>query len=234
MNFIRNHLIEVKIIVEGQALDVYHKDNRYWVAGTPGKHYSIVTTKIGGGGRIECIQSVDGSNVLDDEPASFKNGGMVFYHVWENHGWRINDSDVREFVFADPADSIAAQAAGSVANVGVIGIAAFTEKSFMPLRGDNYQIKGGSFSRASGLVNESAVRSFASADSVPDLGTSMGQLRRDEVGHTTFERSSSHPAVIVEIQYRTREWLVENGIVGPSLPSAWPDNDVTGYGRYVK
>jgi len=225
--------VDIAIAVDGLPLPIYEKNGRNWIAGEPGKAYAIVV-RHRVSGRIEVLESVDGRDVLRDQLALLSNKGMIITGEWTNHGWRIDDNTTRDFVFSDPASSIAAQATGSAENVGVIGVAIFTEKA--PV----YRASA-SYSRASGQsVMDSAFRSEMTVKSLTgdmsrtaDLGTGMGETRHDSVGHTVFERANVFPAAMVEIQYRSMAWLLENGIVNPQLPSAWPGGD-TGYGRYAK
>ena len=224
--------VDVAITVDGLPLPIYEKNGRNWIAGEPGKAYAIVV-RHRTSGRIEVLESVDGRDVLKDQVASLSNKGMIITNEWTNHGWRIDDNTTRDFVFSDPGSSIAAQATGSVANVGVIGVAIFAEKAPFYRASSQYSRASGQSVMGDLPVEDSAfsgitVKSLSAAD----LGTGMGAARNDHVGHTTFERSSEYPTM-VEIQYRSMAWLLENGIVDPQLPSAWSGGD-TGYGRYAK
>lgn len=237
----------VSISSGGQKLRIYQKEGRYFVAGEPGQPYAIEVYNPKGQ-RIEVLESVDGRNVLQDEPASFANRGMIVspHSLWRNGGWRIDDDHVREFMFGSPSESIAAQATGSAGGVGVIGIAIFTEKPYR-VTYSSYNSswnKGASF--RSSWSSESSVRGLsgqatASGDEgqatsdYADLGTGMGDERADHVGRTTFERIGPIPHYTVEIQYRTHAWLVAHNIITEEYgyPSAWPGG-TTGYQKYVK
>jgi hypothetical protein len=214
------------IEVDGQRTTIYQQGIHYWIAGEAGKPYAIVAQPTQPG-RIEVLESIDGRDVLNDQPASLRNHGMVINGTWRNHGWRIDDQTTRDFVFGFPDQSIAAQATGELTHVGVIGIAAFVEKIA-------YQMTDTMFPKS--LTVESTVRSSHNvvADSV-DLGTAMGEARTDIVGTTSFERRNpQRPDMQIQIQYRSREWLVAEGIIRPSLPDAWPGDSQTGYGKYVR
>ncbi len=219
--------LTVWIEVDGQRTPIYQTyaapDFRYWIAGEAGKPYAIVVQP-SYGGRMEVLESIDGRDVLKDQPASLRNNGMVINNTWRNFGWRIDDQTTRDFVFGSPDQSIAAQAAGDITNVGVIGIAAFVERTYVPLAGE---LKG---------IGNAVVRSsFAVTDSAADLGTGMGQARADAVGTTQFTRRNPNtPDMQVQIQYRSRDWLVMEGILRPDLPNAWPGDSQTGYGKYAK
>lgn len=227
MGYIGNSLIEIAVLVDDKPLQIYNVDGVHWIAGVPGKPYVIRVRNLSGG-RLNVLESVDGRDVLHDKPASYKNMGMVITGTWDNRGWRLDDNRVREFVFGDPSESIAARATGSTANVGVIGIAYFTEA-----------VRYMASSAYSATIDMMGVKSFAvsrgaGGQSLSDLGTGIGEEHQDRVGHTHFERATTEPARVYEIQYRTREWLVANGIIGDgleNLPSAFP-GETTGYEKY--
>lgn len=187
------------------------------------------------------------------------------FDSWQNKGYRLDDDRVTEFVFGDPDASIAAQATGSTSNVGVIGVAIYAEKpkpytaTFTstsqdprPWQSDrsNWHVKSrvelsnlqgsGRSSSASGqslgdthLGN--ATSDYAVAGAAPDLGMGMGDTITDRIGHTSFERASQSPAAVFEIHYRSRDWLLSQGIIRDEqhFPSAFPGS-ATGYERYTK
>jgi hypothetical protein len=73
--------------------------------------------------------------VINGKPGTFDNRGYVLlpFATLEIEGFRTSTSAVAAFRFAAVADSYAAQT-GNARNVGVIGLAFFTEKgdSFIP------------------------------------------------------------------------------------------------------
>ncbi|MBL0163667.1 MAG: hypothetical protein IPP82_08530 [Xanthomonadales bacterium] len=75
------------------------------------------------------VLSVDGVNAVSGETASANQSGYVL-DAWESteiNGWRKNLDEVAQFNFTSLPDSYAAQT-GRPANVGVIGVAVFTER----------------------------------------------------------------------------------------------------------
>lgn len=232
---ITGNTVRASILVEGRPTLMYrasgYPENTVFIEGVAGKHYAIMVNSIAGG-RLECVESVDGRNVLIDEEASLNNRGLVFTGEWRNEGFRIDDTQVNDFIFADPTASIAARATGSTSNVGVIGIAVFKEYKVRPssygtLRGGgNY--RGGETLRG-GFGNEESYTLGG------DLGTTMGQAREDIVGHTSFTRASAQPDDLLIIHYRSRAWLEQFGIIRPSDPEPFPGsrNNPTGYGNYI-
>ena len=61
--------------------------------------------------------------------------------------------------------------------------------------------------------------------SVEDLGTGYGQKQTMYTTETTFERASTEPSYLIQVQYAMRERLIEWGVpvTKPSpSPSAFP------------
>lgn len=243
MEAIYNYPITVSILVDGRPLPIYEQGGRHFVEGVPGAHYVIRVVPQIYSGRLEVLESVDGRDVLKDQAASLSSAGMVISGPWDNHGWRINDNEVRDFVFGSVADSIAAQA-GQPANVGVIGVAAYREKQREYFTGastftlssatykDSGAMAGSDVHYRSLSADRSANEGQATSSLSADMGTGMGAARADSVGHTTFTRDGR--VARIEIQYRSHEWLLAQGIISNvTYPSAFPSGD-TGYEKYVK
>jgi hypothetical protein len=118
----------------GEPLEAVHVGDRTFVVGQAGQRYSIVLQNHTSH-RFEAVGTVDGLDVINGKPGTFDNRGYVLmpFATLEIEGFRTSTSAVAAFRFASVADSYAAQT-GSARNVGVIGIAFFTEKgdSFVP------------------------------------------------------------------------------------------------------
>jgi hypothetical protein len=118
----------------GHWLRGVERDGRSYVLGQQGERYELVVRNLLPC-RIEVVVSVDGLDVLDGRSASFTKRG----HLIEPRGtitisgWRTSSSSVAAFRFAAVEDSYAAKKHGDTRNVGVIGVAVFTEKS-SPMR----------------------------------------------------------------------------------------------------
>lgn len=209
----------VSISVNGAQMPIYEHNGRFFVEVKPDAKVVInVLNRSLQGERIEVLQSVDGRNVLLDEPASLTMGGMVvaFGTTWQNRGWRIDDAHVREFVFTQQVlDAVAVQATGLTANLGVIGAAVYEEKIL----------------RHSVSSERGTLKGIGAADG----GMGMGDERIDRVGRTKFDRLTREPRAVVEIHYRTRRTLVAMGInvIGADendFPPAFDGG--TGYGKF--
>jgi hypothetical protein len=116
----------------GEALEAVHVVDRTYVIGRAGERYTIVITNHTDH-RFEALATVDGLDVINGRAGSLANRGYVLmpYATLEIDGFRQSQDAVAAFRFAKVADSYAAQT-GSARNVGVIGVAFFTE------RGDSF------------------------------------------------------------------------------------------------
>lgn len=118
----------------GDPLEAVHVGDRTFVIGQSGQRYTIVLQNHTSH-RFEAVGTVDGLDVINGKPGTFDNRGYVLmpFATLEIEGFRTSTSSVAAFRFASVADSYAAQT-GSARNVGVIGLAFFTERgdSFIP------------------------------------------------------------------------------------------------------
>lgn len=113
----------------GGSLRGVERDGRYYILGERGARYDIVVRNLTRE-RIEVVVSVDGLDVLDGRSASYAKRGHLIgpRETITIQGWRTSSSSVAAFRFADVGDSYAARKYGDTRNVGVIGVAVFTEK----------------------------------------------------------------------------------------------------------
>jgi hypothetical protein len=222
----RGKLIAVSVFVADRRQSVYRRrnDGQPFVAGTWGASYMLEVRNLSSN-RIEVLSSVDGRNTLRDEVAdSYQNRGMIIagYGMWTITGWRLDDERTAEFVFTEPGTSVTQMATGSAANAGVFGFAVYTERRVY----EQPVYRSANYSTDELLMPQGLSLSA-------DMGTGIGDVRHDSVGHTTFMRAQASPSEIITIQYRSREWLEQAGIIAPDEPSAFPGN-TTGYQQYIK
>jgi len=106
---------------------------RRLVAGQHDSTYSIVV-KNRCKSALEIVASVDGLDVQDGQPASFSKRGYVIEpgKTLEIEGFRTSYSRVAAFKFSSVSNSYANMRHGNTRNVGVIGIAVFTQKNVNP------------------------------------------------------------------------------------------------------
>lgn len=231
-----HNLVDLQVIDrdDGRELELHHRHGRAYVAGEPGHRYAVRMTNLTGE-RVLAVLSVDGVNAVTGETADPYQGGYVLgpYEHAEINGWRKSMDDVAQFVFSAPEWSYAAQT-GRPGNVGVIGIAVFREREplYVPplappiYRDGEWEEKRAPAPSAAREAGAMAQRSAPAADSAmpqakhrhnegfaSELGTAHGQREWSRVRNTHFERRSSRPDEIVEVQYDTFEHLVDRGVI---------------------
>jgi hypothetical protein len=231
----------------GAVLDTHSFRGEYWVAGRPGARYSI-RVRNDSGGRILAVTSVDGINVLSGASAGWTQQGYVFRpgEAYEISGWRKSQAEVAAFTFTDPADSYAGRT-GRPANVGVIGVALFRERSRSPaVGGVPFVTPAPALAGAGGATRSDSVTSAGPmggrlADAplqpapaavigqyrTPGLGTGHGERQSSYVEFVDFERLQTQPNEIVRIRYDRLENLVAMGVIRPTdarppLPDPFP------------
>jgi hypothetical protein len=218
----------------GETLTPQHYRGEYWVAGKPGDRYAIEVHNRAGE-RLLAVTSVDGVNVLSGATASWDQNGYVFDagEHYQITGWRKSDAEVAAFRFSDASNSYA-ERTGRPADVGVIGIAVFRERTPGPPVISNAHApealeapkEGGT--RLFNAPLDRALRYDASTPSpslpAPKLGTAHGEIEGSFVNHTVFDRSQREPDEILRIHYDSLERLIAMGIFArPLHPSPLPD-----------
>ena len=113
---------------DGEPLPGFAAGDRHLVMGKDGERYKIVIHNHTPA-RYEVVASVDGLDVIDGLPASPERRGYLVgpHGDLSIDGFRTSNDTVAAFRFGRVADSYAAQTTGD-RNVGVIGVAIFTER----------------------------------------------------------------------------------------------------------
>jgi hypothetical protein len=123
--------VDLKVVDRdtGQALQIWRHHGRLFIAGEPGARYSLRVTNHTDG-RVLVVMSVDGVNIVTGETASYDQRGYVLgaYDSYDVNGWRKSNDEVAAFAFAPLPQSYAART-GRPSDVGVIGMAVFTERA---------------------------------------------------------------------------------------------------------
>lgn len=116
----------------GDPLETARIGDRTYIVGQAGQRYTI-TLQNRTQHRFEAVATVDGLDVINGKTGTLDNRGYVLmpFATLEIEGFRQSQDAVAAFRFGAVADSYAAQT-GSARNVGVIGIAFFSE------RGDSF------------------------------------------------------------------------------------------------
>jgi hypothetical protein len=105
--------------------------------GEHGDRYEIRIRNLSGV-RVEVVVSVDGLDVLDGREASVSKRGYLVapYGTLDIEGFRRSETRVAAFRFGSVADSYAERKHGDSRNVGVVGVAVFTERGADPWAAD--------------------------------------------------------------------------------------------------
>lgn len=232
---VQGRVMRVFVWVEGSPLPFYRRngDGQYFVAGVAGVPYTLQVENLVTHRKIEVLCSVDGRDTLKDAPADLqRSGGIVVSSNGRTtfKGWRLNNSQVGDFVFSDPQASVGQAAAGNTSNTGIIGFAAYLEEVSAPPPFTAYRSDREVLTKRSGGGFE---ESFGQLKGEPTLGTGIGEVRFDAVMPVRFQRASSAPDEVITIRYETEDWLRRNGIIISNEPQAFPGLP-TGYERFLK
>ena len=113
----------------GNALPTFRKNGRTFLLGEPGQRYNV-RVQNPTAQRVEAVVSVDGRDAVSGDPGDYVNGrGYVLppYGSVVIEGFRRSLEEVATFRFTSPENSYSARM-GTPENVGVIGVAFFTER----------------------------------------------------------------------------------------------------------
>jgi hypothetical protein len=113
----------------GNVLPTYRCRGEFWVAGRPGARYSILVQNYRGQ-RLLAVTAVDGINVISGDTGAWGQSGYVLGagESYEIAGWRKSDAEIAAFNFTSAGRSYA-ERTGRPANIGVIGVALFLERT---------------------------------------------------------------------------------------------------------
>jgi hypothetical protein len=240
----------------GETLKTYQDHGKLYVAGTPGHRYSVRMVNRTSG-RVMTVLSVDGVNAITGQTASTNQSGYVLdpWQSAEITGWRKSDDEIAQFNFTALPDSYAART-GRPANVGVIGVAVFTERESMWRKRDDEIARAESAPPApsvngnlAGSAQDSTSAGAARPASAPEqreaqaamkekdssvakserLGTGHGAREYSHIESTTFERSSNRPAEQLAIYYDSYRNLVAQGVIVRPIARQDPQPFPNGY-----
>lgn len=222
------NVISVSIVDEfGNSLQSGHHQNQFYVGGVKNTRYRIRVQNLTGG-RILVVTTVDGRNILDGKPGDLNGGGYVLspFDTEMFDGWRTSDSSVAAFRLSSAGDSYSSQM-GSPQNVGVIGVAAFEEKTIPPKKVSSI-LRTQGFTYSSSCSYGGETKGLIDCDdgiTTQTLGTGFGEDLSSHVTTTTFQRRTSTPAQTILIRYDDLESLRAKGILSTQQsPSAFPVN----------
>lgn len=110
-----------------------HSSGKRFVVGSKNQTYSLVVKNLCKS-RLEIVMSVDGLDVLDGKSASTKKRGYIILpgKTLTVKGFRKSEDAVAAFKFASVNSSYSTLSGQGTRNIGVIGMALFTEKGINP------------------------------------------------------------------------------------------------------
>lgn len=213
-----NDLAGVEIFdrTDGTFLPIHRHRGRLYVAGEPQHQYEI-RVRNQQGQRVLAVTSVDGVNVVTGETASEQQSGYVLgaYESVEIEGWRKSLQEVATFYFTSLGDSYASRT-GRPDNVGVIGVALFSERTRCCVP---YYDRESADSSARAAPSTARERSAAAPRQEEKLGTGHGHREQSNAQYVDFERASSTPNETIVIYYDSMRNLVAQGIVPRQRPA---------------
>jgi hypothetical protein len=255
----------VQVVDEaGRPLPTFQQRGRTYVLGTLGQRY-LLQIRNGGPRRIEVVASVDGRDVVDGRPAALQKRGYLV-DPWDTltvDGFRVSDEAVAAFRFSSVPRSYAARM-GDARDVGVVGVAVFTEAAPRPLPPPPYRpyslpydgeehdrsdeapgseaapgpgaaAPAGSGSGEARAEAKASRDAGARADERRGLGTEFGEAHASAVTHVPFERASAAPAALLTVRYDDRAGLVSLGIdVDGRGDDAWLRATATPFRGYAE
>ncbi len=121
--------IEIRLEDEpGRILAGVRIAGRTYVIGTENRRYTLVVENKTSE-RFEVVASVDGLDVITRSPASLERRGYILQPstTLRIEGFRLDNHRVAAFRFGSVSESLAAETHGA-RNVGVIGVAVFSER----------------------------------------------------------------------------------------------------------
>lgn len=203
------NLVDIEVVDRdtGQTLQTHWHKGQRWIAGNPGKRYSLRVVNRSGA-RILAVLSVDGVNVVTGQTASPDQSGYVL-GPWERAeiaGWRKSTQEVAQFYFTALPDSYAART-DRPDHVGVIGVAAFVEKR----RVEPMASAPAGMNRMEADSAQGAARMKSYAEE--RLGTGHGKREYAPIEYTEFERASATPNEVDSLRYDSRANLLANGVI---------------------
>lgn len=217
-------LVEVTLLDRSlnREIPIYRHDGQMYAPGEAGHRYAIRLHNRSGE-RVLAVVSVDGVNIVTGETAHPSQSGYVLepWQSTELTGWRKSMAQVAAFQFAPLPESYAART-GRPNDVGVIGVAVFTEQRYFPTPAPTQPpVIGRDKRHAEELAGAPAASAPESADkaraqSSTPLGTGHGERERSLARNTQFQRSSRNPVQVSTIYYDSRRNLIAAGVLpGP-------------------
>lgn len=223
---------KVRILVRDRQVTEFDHEGQVYVEGRSGSEFEIEIRNTTNQ-RVLAVVSVDGTSVIDGEPAGPYSPGYTIkaYQTIRIPGWKLNTGDqAAKFTFGSRASSYVNTTTESDENCGVIGVMLWNEKQKQVFVPNNAHFPKGitrSISPNDYWLGGIAGASIASSDttytvsataqastptlSTNNLGTEFGKATSFKTTETTFDRDAVVDTVV--INYDDARGLKARGIV---------------------
>jgi len=194
----------------GRALPSWQHTGATWIEGSYGARYNVLVTNHTPR-RVEVVVSVDGRDVVSGRPGDFgaQRGYVVdAYGSVTIEGFRRSHNEVAAFRFTHPGDSYSARM-GTPQNLGVVGVAVFTERPFVPPPVDL---------ETKNAPATAQPRGEDVAGERQRLGTRYGETRHSAVVDVPFRRRAQSPDAVLALYYDDRKGLARRGVIQAPQP----------------
>lgn len=237
----------------GRPLQTYYHRGTTYVLGHYGERYNVRVVNRSGQ-RIEAVVTVDGRDAINGSDGRYSNRGYIVdpYGSVTIEGFRQSHNNVAAFRFTSPGDSYAGRR-GSTRNVGVVGLAIFTEqhrprpqpiavphRPHWGMRDSKADDMAGVGTAGGGVAPSGDV---AAAEAAPspraakskgygratrrqtsnNIGTQYGESVYSNVVEVEFRRASSSPARVLSLRYDDVNGLRAKGVIVDSYYSGTPN-----------
>lgn len=177
-------------------------------------------------GRIGVVVAVDGRNIISGRKSYLGPAEEMYlvnaYGSITLDGWRTDERTVHQFFFAEQADSYARRTFGDTSAMGVIAVAAFSEKErYGYLQERSRQQAPSPASSGPAAAKDSAAAGASAQNRAPrpqrEAGTGFGDEQYSPVVKVAFE---PEPVAFAQtlIKYEWRESLCRKGLLSCAAP----------------
>ena len=227
---------EFQVLTGGVPARTFRHGGETFVLGHLGERYTLRIVNHTAR-RVEAVVSVDGRDVIDGKPADWRGKRGYLVPAWGSadiDGWRVSQQEAAAFRFSSVSQSYAAKT-GNAREVGVIGVAIFSERWSPPPPpqplsvpppgswngGPRDDLERQSRGQAAPPAGDQALAGEAPSSSAPlarkpaerpGLGTGFGEPVSSQVTEVPFERGRSRPDALIGARYDDRAGLVALGI----------------------
>ena len=169
--------------------------------------------------RTEAVLAVDGRDTLTNRPADPSASGIIFNGAYVCKGFRVSETEVREFVAAQLGQGLTTAERDNTAQCsGLIAAVVYSEGQVM--RSSTLESFGGPVTRSGGVMRGGG--DGLESLSRGSVGAAAGQSVESRVGSTSWTRGREMWRALIE--YDTREgWAARTIIIpGLSMANPWP------------